>query len=132
MMAIPNDVILIYLEDTPVSFARVEDINPDVKKNWYHVKLLMLQIPLQVVTWILKDDYIAGEEFFMGGKRMRLEKVICPGEDEIVQAGQTLENADRKTKDFEKTSGNQDMDSSSKIISFAQMKKMKEKNGPER
>ncbi len=131
-MAIPNDVILIYLEDTPVSFARVEDINPDVKKNWYHVKLLMLQIPLQVVTWILKDDYIAGEEFFMGGKRMRLEKVICPGEDEIVQAGQTLENADRKTKDFEKASGNQDMDSSSKIISFAQMKKMKEKNGPER
>ena len=29
-MAAINDVVLVYLEDTPVSFARVEDITPDV------------------------------------------------------------------------------------------------------
>ena len=60
-----NDVVLIYFEDNPVSFARVEDISPDIKKNWYHIKLLLLQIPLQTATWILKDANIEfGEEYF--------------------------------------------------------------------
>lgn len=79
-MATTNDVVLIYLEDTPVSFARVDSILPDAKKGWYHVKLLMLNIPLQVVTWILKEDYINGGEFNMNGKKMRLEKVETPVE----------------------------------------------------
>lgn len=77
-MAEIKDIVLIYLEDAPVSFARVEDIVPDYKKDWYRIKLLMLQIPLQVVTWILKADYINGDVFFMNGKRMRLEKVEAP------------------------------------------------------
>jgi hypothetical protein len=38
----------------------------------------MLQVPLQVVTWILRDRYIAGDEFTMNGKRMRLEPVVSP------------------------------------------------------
>lgn len=80
-MTSEQDIVLIYLEDTPMSFARVESITADWKKNWYHVKLLMLQVPVQVVTWILKDVYIDGSEFTMNGKRMRLEKVVCP-EDE--------------------------------------------------
>lgn len=77
-MAKENDVVLIYLEDQPISFARIEDISPDVKKDWYHVKILMLQLPLQVATWILRDIYIDGQEFTMGGKRVRLELVVCP------------------------------------------------------
>jgi hypothetical protein len=77
-MATENDIVLLYLEDSPVSFARVEEIRPDVKKGWYNITLLMLQVPLQEVTWILKDDYINGEAFFMGGKQMRLERVERP------------------------------------------------------
>ena len=77
-----NDIVLIYFEDQPMAFARIEDIAPDHKKNWYHVKLLMLQIPLQTVTWILRDVYIQGAEFTMNGKRLRLEKVVCPEEQE--------------------------------------------------
>jgi len=77
-MAIENDIVLIYFEDQPFSFARVEEILPDSKKDWYHVKLLLLQIPLQTVTWILKNAYINGDEFTMSGKRMRLEQVISP------------------------------------------------------
>ena len=46
----------------------------------YHVKLLLLQMPPQVVTWILRDVYIGGTEFTMNGKRMRLEKVVVPDE----------------------------------------------------
>jgi hypothetical protein len=77
-MAAENDVVLIHLEDQPLSFARIERILPDHKPDWYHVKLLMLQVPLQVVTWILRDRYISGDEFSMNGKRMRLEPVVCP------------------------------------------------------
>ena len=82
-MAQKNDVVLIHLEDQPLTFARIEDIAPDIKKDWYHVKMLLLQVPLQVVTWILRDIYISGTEFTMSGKRMRIEPVVCPQEPEI-------------------------------------------------
>lgn len=79
-MAIENDLVLIYFEDHPLSFARIESISPDSKPDWYHVTLLLLQIPVQVVTWILRDVYISGSEFTMNGKRMRLEKVVVADE----------------------------------------------------
>jgi hypothetical protein len=81
-MATINDVVLIYFEDLPFSYARVEEILPDSKKNWYHIKLLLLQVPLETVTWILRDTYINGDEFTMGGKRIRLEKVMPPDEED--------------------------------------------------
>jgi len=77
-MATENDIVLIYFEDRPLSFARIESILPDAKPNWYHVELLMLQVPLQVVSWILRDVYIDGTEFTMNGKKMRLELVEKP------------------------------------------------------
>lgn len=77
-MAKENDVVLIHFEDKPLGFARIEQIVADSKPDWYHVKLLMLQVPLQVVTWILRDRYITGDEFTMNGKRMRLERIVCP------------------------------------------------------
>ena len=80
-MATTNDIVLIHLEDTPVSFARIESILPDAKKDWYQVRLLMLQVPLQVVTWILRNDYINGDEFSMDGKKMRFELVKSPVQD---------------------------------------------------
>jgi hypothetical protein len=77
-MAKENDIVLIHFEEKPLSFARIEEILPDHKPDWYHVKLLMLQVPLQVVTWILRDRYIMGDTFTMNGKQMRLERVVCP------------------------------------------------------
>jgi hypothetical protein len=97
-----NDVVLIYFEDRPISFARIEDISPDVKKDWYHVKLLLLQVPLQVVTWILRDIYINGGEFTMEGKKVRLEKVVCPkgigppDKEKSVPEEKSKEKKDRK------------------------------------
>ena len=79
-MTTENDLVLIYFEDTPLVFARVERIVPDAKPDWYHITLLMLQVPVQTVTWILKDIYINGETFTMNGKQMRLEKVVAPVE----------------------------------------------------
>ena len=77
-----NDVVLIHFENQPLTYARIEAIDPDSKRDWYHVKLLLLQIPLQVVTWILRDVYINGETFTMNGKQMRLERVVCPEQEE--------------------------------------------------
>jgi len=108
-MAVVNDVILLYLEDAPVSFARVESILPDAKKDWYHIKLLMLQIPLQVVTWILKDDYINGQEFHMNGKRMKIKKVEIPIED----------------LPFSKPSDSSDKKETGNLVSFSDLKKSK-------
>ena len=116
-MTIVNDVVLIYLEDTPISFARVESILPDAKKDWYHIKLLMLKIPLQVVTWILKDDYINGQQFHMNGKKMKLEKVESPMED--LPLSESAKSSDQKTK---KTTGSEKKEQA-KIISFSDLKK---------
>jgi len=115
-MALENDVILVYFEDNPVAFARIEDITADIKPDWYQVKLLMLQLPLQTVTWILREEYINGQEFTMGGKRMRIEEVNSPEESD--ESGNTefeekKEEIKPKPKGFEK------------VISFAERKKMK-------
>ncbi len=79
-----RDIVLIYYEDKPMTFARIEKIDEDIKPGWYRVKLFMLQVPLQSVTWILRDAYIDGDPFTMGEKQMRLEKVECPDEPEAV------------------------------------------------
>ncbi|CAN2040283.1 conserved hypothetical protein [Candidatus Magnetomoraceae bacterium gMMP-15] len=114
-MAQENDVVLIYNEDKPVSFARVEDIYPDIKRDWYHMKLLLLQLPLQTVTWILRDTYIEGEEFTMNGERIRMETVVSPDEakekEEDKKKEKPLETPLKKKK-TSKTKG------SAKIISL--------------
>jgi hypothetical protein len=97
-MATENDIVLIYYEDQPLSFARIEEILPDSKPNWYHVRLLMLQIPLQVVTWILRDAYINGEEFTMNAKRMRLEKVVAPDRTDTPQQPPPKDPAENKNR----------------------------------
>lgn len=110
-----TDIVLIYFEDSPLCFARVESILPDSKPGWYHLKLLMLQVPLHVVTWILRDSYVNGEPFTMNGKKMRLERVECPEEPDVI--GQ-----DMVEKDTPPASGNKTADKA-KVISFADLKK---------
>ena len=111
-MAAENDIVLIYFEDRPLVFARIEEILPDVKPNWYHVKLLMLQVPLQEVTWILRDVYINGDEYTMDGKKMRLELVERPKVKlpKSKEPENIPENNDPKAKN-------------GKVISLAELKK---------
>ena len=108
-----NDLVLIYFEDNPLSFARIEDISPDAKRGWYHVRLMMLQMPIQMVTWILRDAYISGEEFTMNGKKMRLEKVVPP---ETETAADGSDGTDEKSGTLPKAPG-------ADVISFSDMKK---------
>jgi hypothetical protein len=76
-----GDVVLVFMDNNPAFFARVDEISADVKPGWFHVKLLVLQVPLLVVTWILREAYYNGEEFTMGGRPMRIEKVLAPAEE---------------------------------------------------
>ena len=116
-MTVENDLLLIYFEEKPLAFARVESILPDSKKDWYHVKLLLLQIPLQVVTWILKDVYISGTEFTMNGKKMRLEKVESPVEPE---SSDSQEDTETKKEMKEEAAPN---DKGAKVISLEDLKR---------
>ena len=118
-----NDVVLIYIEDTPVSFARIEQIKPDVKKDWFIIKLLILNIPPQPITWILKADYINGEPFSMNGQMIRMEKVICPPDDNEWKDDPPVESQrkikePRTTEDASKVSGGE-------VISFASHRRSK-------
>jgi hypothetical protein len=70
-----GDLVLVHYENQPVVYARIEAIEPDMKKDWFQVSLTVLTIPLQTVTWILREEYIHGESFTMGGKAMKLERV---------------------------------------------------------
>ena len=73
-----GDLLLVYYEDQPVVYARIDAIEPDVKKDWLQVSLTILTIPLQAVTWILREGYVNGEGFTMGGKAMKLERLERP------------------------------------------------------
>lgn len=108
-MTTENDIVLVHMENQPLFFARVEQISPDVKKGWFQIELLILQVPLQTVTWILRDSYIDGETFTMDGKQMRLEKVER-------SAGPIPEPEDGAAQS--ESSGG-----TSKVISFSDLKK---------
>lgn len=110
-MAQENDIVLIYFENNPIVFARIESILPDIKPDWYHVKLLMLQVPPQPVTWILRNAYINGDEFTMNGKLIRMELVECPEERERPEEREEKP----KRESFGKSSG--------KVISLSSRRK---------
>ena len=74
-MNIEGDLVLVYYKDEPGVYARIERIEADIKKDWYHVTLILLTIPHQRITWILREEYINGEIFTMGGNSMRMEKI---------------------------------------------------------
>ena len=74
-MASEGDVILVYYQEKPSVYARIEFIEPDIKKDWYQLTLLILSVPARTVTWILREEYINGAPFTMGDTPMRLEGV---------------------------------------------------------
>ncbi len=66
---------MIHYQNQPALFARIDGIEPDMKKDWYQVTLLLLTVPPHSVTWILREEYVNGAEFTMGGVAMKLQPV---------------------------------------------------------
>ena len=93
-----GDLVLVHYQEKPAVYARLEAVNPDIKKDWYQVALLLLTIPAQPVTWILREEYINGVSFTMGGQSMRLEKV-----ERVVRQ---VTSEEENKKDGEKRAGN--------------------------
>jgi len=100
-----GDLVLVHYENQPVVYARIQAIEPDIKRDWYQVTLLILTIPHQVVTWILREEYINGVAFTMGGKDMKMERV------EVDLTG-PIHGGDRSP------SGSKGSDKSQKVIAF--------------
>jgi hypothetical protein len=75
-MATLNDLVVVHLDRKPAFYARINDINPDVKRGWYQVELLVLALPPQNLVWILEESHLQGEEFTMGGRPVQL--VLIP------------------------------------------------------
>ncbi len=78
METTPGDVVLVYHKGNPMTYARVEKIEADEKTGWWHITLMLLTMPTTKVTWILRDSYIDGGEFTMGGDEMKLERLARP------------------------------------------------------
>jgi len=75
-MATINDLVLVHMDRKPAFYARINDINPDVKRGWYQVELLALMLPPQTLVWILEESHLSGEEFSMGNRPVQL--VLIP------------------------------------------------------
>jgi hypothetical protein len=75
---IEGQVALVFFHDKPAFFIRIENIEPDQKKGWWHVNFITLSIPISQMTWILSDDQIRGDQFTMQGNPIRLERVEAP------------------------------------------------------
>lgn len=125
-----GDVVLVYVENQPAFFARVESITPDVKPEWFQVKMLVLQIPMIVVTWILREAYINGTEFTMGGRPIKIMPVVAPP-DLWDESEETIENSEAgektgKASESKKTKRTSDTSTGSKVISLSDRRKSKE------
>jgi len=105
-----GDLVLIYYQDKPTLYARIEAIEFDIKKDWYQVTLLLLSIPIQMVTWILREEYINGTVFTMGGNSMKIEKIDSP----VILKEKISEEEDQNT------TGNQEK---GKVIEFKKKNK---------
>lgn len=101
-----GEVLLVHFRDKPGFFARVEDIKPDRKKDWWQLTFLVLAVPLQQMTWILDDDQVRGSDFTMGGEPIRLERVKAPEKfPEQVASPEDEEKADEPDADPQEDGG---------------------------
>jgi len=115
-----GDLVLVTIEDQPAFFARIESITPDVKPEWYQVKMLVLQIPLMVITWILREPYINGEQFTMGGRPITLSKVVAPDETASVahDDGRQSWPSTREEEAYTQENGNMPAQGGDKVVSL--------------
>jgi len=93
----PGEVLLVYFQQQPSFFMRVEKVEADAKKHWWRLHFITLTIPIEPVTWILDDDQMRGEGFTMDGHPIHLERV--GSETSNPSAGRTAPPESDSTRD---------------------------------
>lgn len=116
-MATTNDIVLVHVDNKPGFYARIEEITPDVKPNWWQVRLLVFTFPLQVFTWILDEYQLEGADFTMGGTPIRMEPVVSPLEEERQQKDQEEKERKKQLDRLRQESG------TPKVVSLADRRK---------
>jgi len=76
-----GQVILVYIEEEPGFFARVERVQQDQKKGWWQMTFLVLTVPLKTMSWILDDEQMRGQVFTMNGVAMQIKQVEAPDDE---------------------------------------------------
>ena len=100
-----GDILLVYHDTTPLGYARVEDISADVKPGWWLLSLLLLKLPMQYATWILREEYIEGQPFSMGGKMTHLERLPRPNTPHLLDADVAEDDVHDVAKDDQPDTG---------------------------
>lgn len=70
-----NDVAIIYVQEIPSGFIRIDDVQPDDKQGWWLITFTKLEFPLQAMTWKLDDDHVNGGDIFMKGVRIKIQAI---------------------------------------------------------
>lgn len=72
-----NDVCIIYVNDLPQGFIRIESIEPDSKPSWYNVQFIELLFPLRVTKWKIDEEHLKGADINMKGFKFNLQLLEC-------------------------------------------------------
>ena len=92
-----GEVVLVYIDNEPNFFARIEKIGPDQKKNWWQMSFLILSVPLKSMTWILDDEQMRGQPFTMNSVPMQIKKVETPDVEHFGDDTRAAESAQRNS-----------------------------------
>jgi len=96
-MFVEGQVVLVYVEEEPGFFARVEHVQPDQKKGWWQLTFLMLAVPLKTMSWILDEEQMRGQPFTMNGVSMQIKQVEAP-EEAYFRESETKTAEEKKEK----------------------------------
>jgi hypothetical protein len=94
-----EDIVLILRELEPditgLDFAQVKEFTEDVSKKdpWFHVDLILFNLPLDFVTFILKEEHFTGREIFT----MRQKEVFIQALDTTKPREETPEDGTKNT-----------------------------------
>ena len=100
-----GEVLLVYFNEQPAMYVRIESVRPDRKKHWWQITLLLLVFPSTQMTWILDDEQMRGAAFTMQQQPIRLERVPFVELDQQNKGDSEAATAYKETPEGKKKEG---------------------------
>jgi hypothetical protein len=123
-MVSENSIVLIHEKKSDVTFscyARVDKIEGDIKPGWYNITFKILIPGYEDLNLTLREEYLNGEEFTVGGNPIRIEEV--PPVKNSIYAKQE-NHVEDSNNDKSEAEGNEPQQMS-KVIDLEEYKKMR-------